>query len=215
MSYNDAHNVINRFSRFVDSSVLTAIAAGAEISLSDEEDARKSVESIIEKLTDPDVVVEHQMVENVPTIIVKRTKYGNVIETKITPSFVETPDYLTLQSTSTIFKNLLHPGACLLNQKRGKETIQPISNFSEVIEFVLKAGKATVKKMQRYKGLGEMKDVELEETTMDPAKRRLLKVGIEDAVAADMVFTKLMGDEVEPRRQFIEDNALLASNIDT
>ena len=215
MSYNDAHNVINRFSRFVDSSVLTAIAAGAEISLSDEEDARKSVESIIEKLTDPDVVVEHQIVENVPTIIVKRTKYGNVIETKITPSFVETPDYLTLQSTSTIFKNLLHPGACLLNQKRGKETIQPISNFSEVIEFVLKAGKATVKKMQRYKGLGEMKDVELEETTMDPAKRRLLKVGVEDAVAADMVFTKLMGDEVEPRRQFIEDNALLASNIDT
>lgn len=215
MSYNDAHNVINRFSRFVDSSVLTAIAAGAEISLSDEEDARKSVESIIEKLTDPDVVVEHQIVENVPTIIVKRTKYGNVIETKITPSFVETPDYLTLQSTSTIFKNLLHPGACLLNQKRGKETIQPISNFSEVIEFVLKAGKATVKKMQRYKGLGEMKDVELEETTMDPAKRRLLKVGVEDAIAADMVFTKLMGDEVEPRRQFIEDNALLASNIDT
>ena len=93
----------------------------------------------------------------------------------------------------------------------GKETV--VSSLDDLVRTVMDFAKEGAT-LQRYKGLGEMNPEQLWETTMDPAQRRLLRVQIEDGIAADEIFTKLMGDEVEPRRLFIESNALGVRNLD-
>jgi DNA gyrase subunit B len=89
----------------------------------------------------------------------------------------------------------------------------PITRPSELLDAVLAAGRKGLS-IQRYKGLGEMNAEQLWETTLDPANRSLLRVEVAQADVADEIFTRLMGDVVEPRREFIQDNALSVANLD-
>lgn len=119
------------------------------------------------------------------------------------------PDYKKVNDFGNKLNQMIKPSAYI--QRDGKK--QPISNFSSAVDWLLSEAKKG-QTIQRYKGLGEMNPDQLWETTMDPAKRNLLQVKVEDAVAADKIFTTLMGDEVEPRRLFIETNALDVTNLD-
>jgi DNA gyrase subunit B len=94
-----------------------------------------------------------------------------------------------------------------------RAVVRPLFSIPEILASVKEVGRRGLQ-IKRFKGLGEMNPRELFETTMDPARRKLLRIDLTDKVEAEEMFTKLMGDEVEPRRQFIEDNALNVRNLD-
>ena len=123
--------------------------------------------------------------------------------------FLESKDYQAIVAMATVIQDYFRGGALV---KKG-EKFKSIKTFSEAIDWLIENAKKG-HSIQRYKGLGEMNPDQLWETTMDPEVRRMLKVTIEDAVAADQIFTTLMGDQVQPRREFIETNALRVANLD-
>jgi DNA gyrase subunit B len=141
-------------------------------------------------------------------LLIKKT-HGVNQETRIKPDFFMGPEYRLIgQLADTLFE-LIQEGAIV---RRGKSE-QEVGAFSEAYEWLM-AESRKGRSIQRFKGLGEMNPEQLWDTTVNPDTRRLLQVTIEDAVAADEIFTTLMGDEVEPRRDFIEKNALDVSNLD-
>jgi DNA gyrase subunit B len=140
---------------------------------------------------------------------VRMTSNGYQTDSLLQREFFMSPEYRKIGEFTSKVNNLFEAGAYV---KRGEKKLE-VTQFSDAYEWLLKEAKQG-HYIQRYKGLGEMNPEQLWETTMDPTIRRLLKVTIEDAVGADILFTKLMGDHVEPRREFIETNALNATNID-
>ncbi|XLM20758.1 DNA topoisomerase (ATP-hydrolyzing) subunit B [Chromobacterium piscinae] len=206
-----ARAVMERESRVIDPLVLEAMLKTGPLSLESQQQADHTVAELSKHL--PAETIDLQLLRDEKNdghlIKIIRKLHGNVLVTVLDQNFLDSGDYAELQKTGSLLGGLLRQGA---HVKRG-ETVKPINEFGEALDWLL----AEVKKgmnIQRYKGLGEMNPEQLWETTMDPAVRRLLKVRIEDVMGADDVFTTLMGDEVEPRRQFIEGNALIARNID-
>ncbi|WP_246562598.1 DNA topoisomerase (ATP-hydrolyzing) subunit B [Rickettsiella endosymbiont of Dermanyssus gallinae] len=137
------------------------------------------------------------------------SSHGVATNYKFAYEFFESPEYQCLLTMASQLNGLIDSGAYV---QRGEKK-QSVSHFKEVYEWLLAEARRG-QGIQRYKGLGEMNPSQLWETTMDPNTRRLLRVAIEDAITADQIFTTLMGDQVEPRRDFIQQNAIDANNLD-
>ena len=141
--------------------------------------------------------------------VLETVAHGLAENTRFGQEFFESTDYKNILKLGEMLDGLLEDTAYVARGERK----QPVANFKEALEWIMSESKRGYN-IQRYKGLGEMNPEQLWETTMDPNSRRMLKVTIEDAIQADQIFTCLMGDQVEPRRDFIESNALNVSNLD-
>jgi len=148
--------------------------------------------------------------ENNLVLTITKKLHGLDHDYVLNNSFFNSTDYEHLAALGNKLDSLLSEDAYI---ERGEKQ-SPVENFDQVIDWLFTEARKG-QNIQRYKGLGEMNPDQLWDTTMNPETRRMLQVRIEDAVAADEVFTTLMGDQVEPRRDFIEANALTATNIDT
>lgn len=144
-----------------------------------------------------------------PVLVVSKTLHGTTVESELDAAFFASNEY---QSMCILGERLRGLGKGELTAKRGDSTYTA-ADFKEALDWYLQQARRGLN-LQRYKGLGEMNPEQLWETTMDPTKRRLLRVVVEDDVASDDTFTVLMGDQVEPRRDFIEKNAFSVSNLD-
>src|SRR5690554_69751 len=143
------------------------------------------------------------------TVVFVKNSNGLIEETVLTDLFFKSKDYNKMMDVAEQNMDLINQGAYLL-----KDDVKiPVNSLTEVLNYLLQTAKKGLT-ISRFKGLGEMNPDQLWETTMNPESRRLLQVTIEDAVSADNVFSTLMGDVVEPRRLFIEENALNAGNLD-
>lgn len=214
-----ADQVINRQGRWFDSEALSVVAEGLQIDLSSEQAAVDSAKALQDALQDPAnphlVSVRAELNEETETwqVSVRRLHHGNYRVSVFDKTFVLSSDYMILKRAGETFLGLIGKGAKISRGEGDNPKEQAIDDFRDAVQWLRAEAERGVSK-QRYKGLGEMNPDQLWETTMDPSARRLLRVQIEDAIAADQVFTTLMGDEVEPRRAFIEKHALQAGNID-
>ena len=216
--YNSVQKLIGRLSRHYPTPVLQGLIYQSPISvemMKDESAVENWGKSFVEQLTAKETEAhqysvrtqfnaERQVYEAVITV----RKHGIDTDYFLNFDFVHGNEYAKIVSLNKQLNGLLEEGAYVT---RG-EKVQPVRSFEQTVEWLVKESRKGLE-VQRYKGLGEMNADQLWETTMDPNSRRMLKVSIKDAVAADQLFTTLMGDEVEPRREFIELNALRA-NLD-
>jgi DNA gyrase subunit B len=204
-----AEAVIERMSCLIDSQVMHALLRHPEVDLSSQTRAAESAARLAAEVKPVSVLPEYDAATEGYRLKISRMHHGNARATYLDQDFLESGDYEQIRQTAQVLDGLLGPSAYI---QRGDQK-QLVSDFKPALDWLLQEVKKGIG-TQRYKGLGEMNPAQLWETTMDPKSRRLLRAQIEDSIGADEIFTTLMGDVVEPRRAFIENNALGVRNLD-
>ncbi len=204
-------SIIQRQSRMLDKGVLYALLEINHPVMQTEEQASQLLAELTEKMK-LETILFHYEAENddkESAIVIQRQLHGNYRETRLTQEFLNSSEFTQILNTAKLLQPINHRG---MNAFYGDKTVF-FPKFWQALEWTLEQVKQNIN-LQRYKGLGEMNPEQLWETTMNPEVRRLMQVKIEDAINADEIFVTLMGDQVEPRRLFIENNALGVHNLD-
>jgi len=201
--------VIGRASKVIDAEALAALMRGVKVDLSSPQSAGASALRLKQAMTTAgngvNVSARYDGKNERHQLVIERTHHGNMRTSVLDDDFLSSGDCQQLNRIAQLLHDLIGPGAVITREDKE----EAIADFPQAMKWLLGEVERSAT-IQRYKGLGEMNPEQLWETTMDPQSRRLLKVQIEDGIAADEIFTKLMGDDVEPRRLFIEQNALIA-----
>ncbi|MEP4145829.1 MAG: DNA topoisomerase (ATP-hydrolyzing) subunit B [Halioglobus sp.] len=217
--YRGVAATIERLSRLYSPEVLWEMVYGASLKVEDMKD-EQAVSAFADQVSERlhstasgsatyNVVVRKDQERQLYFPVVKLLAHGVETETEYHHEFFSSGEYRSLVELGETLNTLIEEEGYI---QRGEKTLHTQS-FAEALDWLMAEARKGYT-IQRYKGLGEMNPEQLWETTMDPEVRRMLQVTIDDAIAADQIFTTLMGDHVEPRRDFIEENALSVANLD-
>ena len=218
--YRSVMATIDRLSRLYPADILEQLIylqSLASDNLSNREAVEQWGEALLQRINEThnsgshryQVFVKEDSERNLFYPVVEITAHGVPSEFIFAQDFFKSGEYDSMVKLGANLESLIEDGSFMSRGERRKE----ITSFKEGLEWLMTESRRGYN-IQRYKGLGEMNPEQLWETTMDPDTRRMLQVTIEDAIAADQMFTCLMGDQVEPRREFIESNALAVANLD-
>jgi DNA gyrase subunit B len=217
--YMEVQAIIKRWSRRYDERLLEQLIYAPEVKSADfdridwlrswAEELKEHLVALADGTRSYDIEVRESEEGHAARIVVHKTEHGLDTTKHLPREFFDSVEYQRIAGLGRTLSGLISEGAFVARANDRQE----IGSFKEAIKWLFDQARKG-QTIQRYKGLGEMNPEQLWETTIDPQSRRLMQVKIEDAVAADDIFTTLMGDQVEPRREFIEKNALSVMNLD-